>query len=283
MKSDAEALLKQHPCYTEAARLDVGRLHLAVAPKCNLGCRYCERSIGARADRVGGPGSATQVLTPAEAEARVDKFVAEGWLRVVGIAGPGEPLANPATLETFRRLHATHPDLILCLSTNGMMLESVLPDLLEAGVRSLTVTINTTRPETALQLYDWAVVGERRLYGPEAISEILERQWLGLAAAADAGLLVKVNSVLIPGLNEGDLQAVARRAASVGAHRHNIMPLIPRGRMRGWRAPTDRELEQVRLQCEPWLSQFRACSQCRADVIAPPAGRKGALRCGVCV
>jgi len=283
MNSRTHALLERHPCYTEAARADVGRMHLAVAPKCNLGCRYCERAIGDRAERMGGPGSATRVLTPPEAAERVDKLVAEGWLRVVGIAGPGEPLANTATVETFRLIHATHPDLVLCMSTNGLLLESALPNLLEAGLRSLTITINTTQRETAARLYAWAVIEGRRLYGPEAADEVLTRQWSGLAAAAEAGLLVKVNSVLVPGLNEADLQAVARRAAAFGAHRHNIMPLIPRGRMRGWRAPTGRELEKVRLECEPWLSQFRACSQCRADVIAPPLGAKGVLRCGVCV
>ena len=277
--TQAAALAAEHPCYTETARLHHGRLHLAVAPRCNLGCRYCERAIGAKADSVGGPGTAARVLTPAEAVARVDEVQAKGWLRVVGIAGPGEPLANPATLTTLRLLRQAHRDIILCLSTNGLRLEAALPELLAAGLRSLTVTINTTRPETAAQLYDWAVIEGDRIVGPAAAPEVLSRQWRGLAAAVGAGLLVKVNSVLIPGITETDMEAVALRAGAIGAHRHNIMPLIPRGRMRDRRAPTPDEMEQVRAQCEPWLPQFRACTQCRADVIAPPLEAKGQVPC----
>jgi len=281
MKLQTHVLLDHHPCYTEAAREDSGRMHLAVAPQCNLGCRYCERVIGAKASLAAGPGTAARVLTPAEAVARVDEVHAKGWLRVVGIAGPGEPLANPATLTTLRLLREAHSDIILCLSTNGLRLEATLPELLAAGLRSLTVTINTTRPETAARLYDWAVIEGDRIVGPPAAPEILWRQWRGLAAAVRAGLLVKVNSVLIPGITETDMKAVAVRAGAIGAHRHNIMPLIPRGRMRDRRAPTLDEMEQVRAQCEPWLPQFRACDQCRADVIVPPLDAKGPVTCCV--
>jgi len=256
-----------------------GRLHLAVAPRCNLGCRYCERAIGAKADSLGGPGTAARVLTPAEAAARVDEISAEGWLRVVGIAGPGEPLANPETLAALRMVQAAHPDLILCLSTNGLELEAALPELLAAGLDSLTVTINTTRTETAARLYDWARMDGERVVGPEAAREVLSRQWRGLAGAVRAGLLVKVNSVFIPGITDSDMEAVALRAGEIGAHRHNIMPLIPRGRMRDRRAPTGDEIEQARVECGRWIPQFRACTQCRADVIAPPLGLKGEVGC----
>lgn len=259
-----------------------GRLHLAVAPRCNLGCRYCERAIGAHANLIGGPGAAGRVLTPAEAATRVDGLYAEGWLRVVGIAGPGEPLANSATLETLHRVHQAHPDLILCLSTNGLELEAALPELLDAGLDSLTVTINTTRPETAAWLYDWAIIGGDRLIGHSAARQVLSRQWRGLAAAVRAGLLVKVNSVLIPGVTDTAVESVALRAGAIGAHRHNIMPLIPRGRMRDRRAPTPEELAHVRAQCERWLPQFRACTQCRADAIVAPLGAKGHVPCSTC-
>jgi nitrogen fixation protein NifB len=275
-------LVAMHPCYTEAARLHHGRLHLAVAPDCNLGCRYCERSVGAHADGSAGPGTAARVLPPAEANSFVSEVRRAGWLRVVGIAGPGEPLANPATLATLRLLQQTHPDLLLCLSTNGIELEAALPDLLGAGVRSLTVTINAVRPGAAARLYAWAAIDGRRLSGKAAAEHILKRQWDGLAAAVRAGLLVKVNSVLIPGITGAELESVARRAGSVGAHRHNIMPLIPRGQMRRRRAPTRAELEHARARCERWIPQFRGCTQCRADAIVPPLSAKGGIACATC-
>jgi len=271
-RAEMEDLCATHPCYTEDASLRYGRVHLAVASRCNLGCNYCERYLGAAAFLVGGPGSAEQMLSPTEALERVTEIKARGWLRVVGIAGPGEPLANPETLKTLRLVADAHPDLLLCLSTNGLLLSERLDDLVQIGVRAVTVTVNTVRAETAYALYDWARIEGRLLTGHKPAEDVLSRQWDGLARAAQAGLLVKVNSVLVPGINDDDLANVAKRAAGLRVARHNIMPLIPRGRMRERRAPTSGELEAVRSQCERWLVQFRGCQQCRADVIAPPRG-----------
>lgn len=270
VRESAEALAASHPCYSEEADRRYGRMHLPVAPHCNLGCRYCERTIGRRAAGADAPGVAAQVLTPEEALARVNRVADLGWVRVVGIAGPAEPLTSPETFETLRLVGAAHPEVVLCLSTNGLTLAEVLPELLEIGLRALTVTINATSVDIAEKLYAWAKVDGERLKGPEAASAILDRQWRGLEAAGRTGLLIKVNSVYVPGINDEDLVAVAQRALALGAHRHNIMPLIPRGRLRNHRPPTRREVEQVRLACEPWLDQIRHCTQCRADSIEPP-------------
>jgi nitrogen fixation protein NifB len=276
-----ERLAAAHPCYTEQARRTRGRMHLAVAPACNLGCNYCERTVGPRAALVGGPGTAARLLSPAEAARLVAQVAAEGWLSVVGIAGPGEPLANPQTFETFRLVHRSHPELLLCASTNGLLLPEALAHLRECGVSALSVTINAVHRGTAEQLYGWAFLRGRRLPSHLAASVILGRQWSGLAKAVEAGLLVKVNSVLVPGINDRELEEVARRAGRLGARRHNIMPLLPRGRMRHLPQPDPDEVERARAECGRHLRQFRGCTQCRADVIAAPRpsgeDRKGRL------
>lgn len=276
----ARDLEESHPCYTAAAAQRSGRLHLAVAPACNLACNYCERVVGPRAGETGGPGSADRVLSLEEAIARVAAIRGRGWLRVVGIAGPGEPLVNPATLQALRLIHAQHPDLLLCLSTNGIELESRLPDILEAGVSAVSVTINTTRAQTAARLYAGVALDGDRVPRAARAKEVLSRQWRGLAAATQSGLLTKVNSVLIPGVNADDLPAVARRAGALGARRHNIMPLIPRGRMREMRPPSPAELKALQDECERWIPQFRHCTQCRADAVIPPVGTEGV---GLCI
>jgi nitrogen fixation protein NifB len=276
----AAALATTHPCYTEAAGLRYGRIHLSVAARCNLGCNFCERTIGPKAKSIGGPGTAERLISPDDAAARVDAIRRLGWLHVVGIAGPAEPLASRETFETLRLVHTADPDLVLCLSTNGLNLAEILPYLLDVGLRALTITINTTDPDTAAQLYAWAELDGERVPGREAASEILARQWRGLEAAVGTGLLIKVNSVYVPGVNERDLVAVARRASAIGAHRHNIMPLIPRGNMRNLPAPSRAALESVRLECEAWIDQFRGCTQCPADVIEPPTGKEARDACG---
>jgi len=274
------ALAASHPCYSETAGLRYGRIHLPVAARCNLGCNFCERTIGPEARSIGGPGSAERLISPDDAAARVDAISRLGWLYVVGIAGPAEPLTSPETFETLGLVHAAHPDLVLCLSTNGLNLEQALPDLIGLGLRALTVTINTTDPDVAARLYAWAELEGERFPGREAASEILTRQWRGLASAVKAGLLIKVNSVFVPGINDADLLPVARRAADLGAHRHNIMPLIPRGRMRARRAPSRSELQAIQRECERWIRQFRGCTQCPADVIEPPLlGTGGCQTC----
>jgi len=273
-----ERLAKEHPCYTEQARVDHGRIHLAVAPTCNLGCNYCERTVGSRARLVKGPGTAARVLSPEEAVLLVERVAAEGWLSVVGVAGPGEPLANPQTFETLRLVYRDHPELLLCVSTNGLLLSQKLDDLLACGVTALTVTINAVTRAVAQQLYAWALLHGRREPAHLAAPVILDRQWSGLAEAIEAGLLVKVNSVLVPGVNDRELEEVARRAGQLGAARHNIMPLIPRGRMQHIPPPDFTMVERVRAECERYLAQFRGCQQCRADVIAPPMS----LAQGVC-
>jgi len=273
-----ERLAKEHPCYTEQARLNRGRIHLAVAPACNLGCNYCERTVGSRARLVKGPGTAARVLSPEDAAQLVDRLAAEGWLSVVGIAGPGEPLFNPQTFDTLRLVKRNHPELLLCVSTNGLLLSQKLYDLLGCGVTALTVTINAVTRAVAEQLYAWALLHGRREPGHIAAPLILERQWAGLAEAVDAGLLVKVNSVLVPGVNNQELAEVARRAGQLGAARHNIMPLIPRGRMRHIPRPAPDMVEEIRAECSRHVVQLRGCQQCQADVIAPPAS----LAQGVC-
>jgi nitrogen fixation protein NifB len=205
-----------------------------------------------------------------------------GWLHVVGIAGPAEPLASSEAFETLRLIHAAHPELVLCLSTNGLNLERGLPGLIALGLRALTVTINAADADVASRLYAWAELDGERVPGGEAANEILRRQWRGLEQAARTGLLVKVNSVFVPGLNDRNLAAVARRAAALGAHRQNIMSLIPRGRMRDRRPPSRRELAAVQRECEQHIPQFRGCTQCPADVIEPPLSLGAGDRQCVC-
>ena len=58
---------------------------------------------------------------------------------VVGVAGPGEPLANPETFAALGQVHREHPALLKCVSTNGLLLEQSLPQLIDVGVSALTV------------------------------------------------------------------------------------------------------------------------------------------------
>ena len=275
-------IIRQHPCFDEQAHQRVGRVHLPVAPRCNIRCRYCERRVCANLT-VQHPGWAQRVLSPAEAVERVRRLVRSPLGKspdggtdvfVVGVAGPGEPLANIDTLVTLLRVHREFPELIKCVSTNGLLLEQNLPDLIKVGVRALTVTINALDPAVGERIYAWVRRGESIYHGREAAEFLIARQMRGVQAALAAGLAVKVNTVLIPGVNDQHIGQLARHLAGLGVPLMNIMPLIPAGQMSHHRAPTCEELQQARADCEQALPQFRLCEQCRADVIRFPRAGK---------
>jgi nitrogen fixation protein NifB len=105
---------------------------------------------------------------------------------------------------------------------------------------------------------------------------LIERQLRGLKAAADQGLVVKVNTVLIPGLNEKEAVEVAKKAAELGAFIQNIIPLIPLHSFKDHRPPTCEELKKVREEASKYIQQFRLCKQCRADSYGIPGFEKRA-------
>ena len=90
----------RHPCFNADAKGKYGRVHLPVAPKCNIKCNFCDRKYDCVNES--RPGVTSNVLTPAQAEIYMDKVLEkEPRITVAGIAGPGDPFANPEeTMET---------------------------------------------------------------------------------------------------------------------------------------------------------------------------------------
>jgi nitrogen fixation protein NifB len=260
-----------HPCYSPEAHRHFARLHLAVAPKCNIQCHYCNRKY--HCSNESRPGVVAELLTPGQA---VGKALAVGavipHLAVVGIAGPGDPLANPAPVfATLRELRDQAPDLLLCLSTNGLALPEQVENLVAHGIHHVTITINCVDPEIGARIYPWIVHQNRRLRGHEAAATLIAQQLEGLDLLVARGVQVKINSVLIPGVNDAHLPEVNRRVRDRGAILHNIMPLIARPEhgthygMTGQREPTAEELAAARAACKSNAGMMSHCQQCRAD------------------
>ena len=256
--------IKVHPCFSEEAHEKFGRVHLPIAPACNIQCRYCIRKFDCANES--RPGITSRVLTPDEAVDRTRALIERSErLSVVGIAGPGDPLVNAATYVTLRHIHWEYPDLTLCVSTNDLLLTDRLEQLMASGVRSLTVTINAVSPETAEKVYSWAVYKGRRYEGKEAAELILKNQWRGLENAIDAGLIVKVNTVFIPGVNDAEIPLIAERAGKLGVDIMNILPLIPQAEFENVKRPSHAEISRMREKCRPFIKQMTHCKQCRAD------------------
>ena len=262
-----------HPCYSGQAHRHFARLHLAVAPKCNIQCHYCNRKHDCANES--RPGVVSELLTPEQA---VQKTLAVGsvipHLAVVGIAGPGDPLANPArTFATFRELAEKAPDIKLCVSTNGLALPECIDELVKYNIEHVTITINCVDPEVGAKIYPWIYWNNKRIFGIEGAKILIEQQQKGLQMLADRGILVKVNSVLIPGVNDEHLKEVSKIVKAKGAFLHNVMPLIAEpehGTYYGIMEqpePTPEMLQELQDACAGDMAMMRHCRQCRADAV----------------
>jgi len=257
-----------HPCYYEEAHREYARMHVPVAPMCNVQCKFCNRAFDCANET--RPGVTSRLLSPDEAVAKVGRVLENiPKLRVVGVAGPGEPLANKETFDTLRRLRVAYPDLTLCLATNGLLLPGHADELKAVGVSYVTVTVNAIDPKVGAEIYSWVRVDGATLRGREAFDVLSSRQWDGLARCVEDGMVAKVNSVLIPGVNEAELPRIAERAAKAGAFVMNVIPFLPvsRSEFEGRKAPSGLETRQVREECGRYLRQISHCARCRSDAI----------------
>jgi nitrogen fixation protein NifB len=261
--------IRSHPCYSGAAHHIFGRIHVPVAPRCNIQCNYCTRKFACPNEN--RPGVTTKVISPNEAMSTIGQAVEkEPRLRVLGVAGPGDALANDATLETFRLAKEQFPKLTRCLSTNGLMLPDKVEEADRAGITTLTITINAVDPEVGEQIYSHARYNGKTYRGREAFEVLHRNQMEGLQQAAMRGMIVKVNSVMIPGVNDRHLVEVAQTVKDLGAYIMNVIPVIPMAKFAHLTEPSDEEVNQIRDECGAILPQFRNCMRCRADAIGVP-------------
>ena len=257
-----------HPCFSTGCGEKTGRIHLAVAPGCNISCNYCVRKFDCVNES--RPGVTSKVVCPEEALEIVKKAKAGSLgprLTVVGIAGPGEPLANEKTFETLELIHKHFPDMTLCLSSNGLLVPEKLPRLVELGVQHLTITLNALDGATAEKIYGHVTWQGKMLRGKAGTELLVKNQLDGVKMAAEAGMNVKVNPVVIPGINDHLLEQIAAEVKQRGAQIHNLLPLIPQGKFAGYQPPSKIELTAIRRTLGQIIPQMSHCQQCRADAI----------------
>lgn len=263
-----EEALSRHPCYNRDAHREFARMHVPVAPRCNIQCNYCNRKYDCCNES--RPGVTSEVLTPEQAAEKVAYVKLKiPNLSVVGIAGPGDPLANEETFRTLGLVSEETPDLTLCVSTNGLALPDSAQRLYDLGVRFITVTMNACDPDVGAEIYGSVRWDGRVLKGREGAELLIARQTEGIEKCAALGMLVKVNIVMVPGINDGHIPDLVKYVKGKGAYIVNILPLIP---VEGTpfadlRAPTPEERREMMDRCSLDARMMRHCRQCRADAI----------------
>jgi nitrogen fixation protein NifB len=260
---------KEHPCFSENARHTTGRIHLPVAPKCNIQCNFCDRKYDCVNES--RPGVTSSILTPRQAADYLEKVMEKiPAIAVAGIAGPGDPLANAEeTLETFRRVRERFPDLHLCMATNGLELETYADDIASIGVNHVTVTVNAVDPVIAGCIYSWVRFNKRPRRGVEGAEILLNNQQRGIEKLKKSDTIVKINTVVISGINDRHITDISRKMSQLGADVHNCIPLynVEGTLLEGIPSVTAADMKNIRDEASFYLKQISHCKRCRADAV----------------
>ena len=169
-------------------------LRLSITDRCNLRCVYCMPAEGM-------PWLAKQDLLTYEELTRFARVCLECGVHGVRLTG-GEPTVRADLPVLVRMLHDLDPALDLSLTTNGLKLKEMSPALRDAGLKRVNVSLDTLQRERF-----------HRIARRDRLDEVLE----GLAAARAAGFTpIKVNAVLMKGVNDDEVVSLARWARDEG-------------------------------------------------------------------
>lgn len=267
MSNRYKDLQNSHPCFG-GQKNNAGRIHLPVSPGCNIACRFCDRTINDVEQR---PGVTSKVLEVDECGEILKKALAIcPDIKVAGIAGPGDTLATDRALDAFRLIKKEFPDLIKCMSTNGLLLNERADEVIDVGIDSLTVTVNAIDPKIESKLNAYIIYHGEKIEGEEGAKILIKNQLEGIRKVSSAGITVKVNTVLVPEINGDHIEDIARAVSEAGASIYNIIPLIPQHELKNLQAPTCMEIDSARTKASKYIDVFRHCQRCRADAVGVP-------------
>jgi nitrogen fixation protein NifB len=256
-----------HPCFDIEAKHKHARVHLPVAPKCNIQCNYCNRQYDCVNES--RPGVTSAVLSPfqsVEYLKELDKHIDN--ISVIGIAGPGDPFANPEeTIATMQLVKQEFPDKLFCLSTNGLNLKPYIDIIADLGVTHVTITINAVDPEITAKIYSWVRYEKKVYHGVAAAEVILRNQLECIPLLKKRGITVKINSIILPGINDHHIPEVAKVVAALGADVMNCIPVVSNKDtvFGGIEEPSKIMIFKVRTLAQEHIKMMTHCSRCRAD------------------
>ncbi len=261
--------IANHPCFNDASRHKFGRIHLPVAPKCNIQCNYCSRKFDCMNEN--RPGVTSKVLSPQQAVYYLDQALTlSPNIAVVGIAGPGDPFANPdETMETLRLVRAKYPEMLLCLATNGLELLPFIDELAELQVSHVTITINAIDPAIGAEVYAWVRYNKKMYRDIDAARLLIKNQLESLKRLKEVGITAKVNSIIIPGVNDMHVIAVASKVAELGADILNCLPYYNTREtvFENLAEPSAEMVKEIQRATSEFLPKMKHCARCRADAV----------------
>jgi len=258
-----------HPCFNYCASKNSARIHLPVAPDCNIQCNYCNRKYDCVNES--RPGVTSKILSPHEAR---DKYIEVKEkiknISIVGFAGPGDPLANFDNVkETVELIKKIDSKVDFCLSTNGLMLPEHAEEMVKLGISYITITINTFKKETGSKIYDYVNYEGNTYRGEEAADILINQQLKGIELLKDKNVLLKTNSLYLKGINDNEITGIAQNLSQKQIYIMNLKNLIPSSgsKFEKMEPASNSEINNTRKNCHKYVKQMYHCRQCRSDSI----------------
>jgi GTP 3',8-cyclase len=181
------------PSFSDSFGRVAKKLRISVTDRCNLRCIYCMPADNTKwFDH-------SEILTFEEIERVVRIFVRLG-VQEIKITG-GEPLVRSNIEDLIAKLSRIDGLKSIGLTTNGILLSEKSSLLKKAGLSSVNISLDTFKPETF-----------KTMNGADAIDKVLD----SIDAASKAGLKVKINTVIMKGLNDDEILDFANFARDTG-------------------------------------------------------------------
>jgi cyclic pyranopterin phosphate synthase len=189
----------------------INYLRISITDRCNLRCVYCMPEEGIRWQPRQNLLSGTEIV-------QIVRCAAELGISRVRLTG-GEPLVRPDVVEIVDQIFSLPGIEEVTLTTNGLLLERLAPQLARAGLRRVNISLDTLNPEK----FSHITRGGR-----------IERVFAGLAAAEQAGLEpIKINTVVVRGVNDDELLSLANLSTMHPWH-IRFIELMPVGNGGNW-------------------------------------------------
>lgn len=231
---------------------DIYYLRLSVTDLCNLRCVYCMPAGGVEKRRH------EDVLTVEELQ-EIARSAGRCGIRKIRLTG-GEPLVRRGIVDICARTAAAPGVEEVCITTNGLLLPKLAPELRKAGLRRVNISLDTLSPELYREL---TRVGN------------IEDAVAGLKAALDNFQTVKINAVLIGGTNEPEIRQMVYITKDAPVELRFI-ELMPIGECAHW--PRERFLENSAvLEAVPELEPCGTSGVARLFSLPNARGRVGLI------
>lgn len=187
-------------------------------------------------------------------------------LSVAGIAGPGEPLFNQETFETLELLNQHFPNIIKCISTNGIELCSKIELLHQLHIDAVTVTINSVNIDTLKKIYSFVWYENKKYYDDDMAEIIYDSQRLGLMKLGKLDILTKINIIYMEGINSEEIPSLVKKLKQYNMIYVNLIPIIPRAEMTD--ICTDKEnFNKIKELVRKEVRMNSHCNRCAADAV----------------